>query len=126
MDTLRSIVLRGNIRNADEKGSPNPASEALELIPNNTLEKAEPVAFEITFMENELLICYELVLDLGVFLEDTHKRKILKEKLSISQYTIFNREEGLRIENLDVVKKYLSDSAIAGADGLSAGRIHYN
>ena len=35
MDVLRAIVLRGNIRNSEEKSSPNPAAAALELIPNN-------------------------------------------------------------------------------------------
>lgn len=35
MDVLRAIVLRGNIRNSEEKSSPNLAATALELIPNN-------------------------------------------------------------------------------------------
>lgn len=110
MDTLRSIVLRGNIRNAEEKGSPNPASESLELIPNNTIENAKPVEFGITFMENDLLIKYELVLDLGMFLGDVKERKILRETLCINESTIFHREDGLNVENLNVIEKYLSDS----------------
>lgn len=52
MDVLREIVLRGNIRNAEEKSSPNPASGALELIPYNRLTKSEPVKFSIDFYEN--------------------------------------------------------------------------
>ena len=47
MDVLRSIVLRGNIRNSEEKSSPNPAASALELIPNNNESEAKPVCFEI-------------------------------------------------------------------------------
>jgi hypothetical protein len=118
MDTLRSIVLRGNIRNAEEKGSPNPASELLELIPNNTLDNAKPVEFGITFMENNILISYELILDLGMFLEDTHERKILRETLCVNESTIFHREEGLVVENLDVIEKYLSESVAINADGI--------
>src|SRR5574344_2603519 len=34
MDVFRSIVLRGNIRNAEEQNSPNKAAYNLELIPN--------------------------------------------------------------------------------------------
>lgn len=39
MDVLRSVVLRGNIRNAEEQNSPNKAVYNLELIPNNLLDK---------------------------------------------------------------------------------------
>ena len=118
MDTLRSIILRGNIRNAEEKGSPNPASESLELIPNNTLKTAKPVEFGITFMENNLLISYKLVLDIGRFLEDTHKRRILRETLCVNESVIFHREESLVVENLNVIKNYLSDSTDVNADGI--------
>lgn len=118
MDTLRSIVLRGNIRNVEEKGSPNPASESLELIPNNTLETAKPVEFGITFMENNLLICYELVLNLGMFLEDAHERRILRETLCVNEAIIFHRENGLFVENLNVIKKYLSDFVDVNSDGI--------
>jgi len=37
MDSFKSIVLRGNIRNDKDKKTPNIAAGALELIPNNTL-----------------------------------------------------------------------------------------
>lgn len=119
MDTFRSIVLRGNIRNAEEKGSPNPAAELLELIPNNTLKKARPVEFGIIFMENDLLIKYELVIDIGTFLEDTHERKVLKETLCINESTIFHREDSVIVENLDVIKKYLLDSVEKNTESIS-------
>lgn len=60
MDVLRTIVLRGNIKNSEEKTSPNPASSMLELIPNNKLSKSEPVEFSIDFLEAGLLIHYAL------------------------------------------------------------------
>ena len=124
MDTLRSIVLRGNIRNAEEKGSPNAAAELLELIPNNTLKKANPVEFGIIFMENDLLIKYELVIDIGTFLEDTHERKVLKETLCINESTIFHREDKVKVENLNVIKKYLLDSVEKNKEGI--GQIAVN
>ena len=43
MDTFRMIVLRGNIRNKPNLPYPNQAACLLELIPNSTLEQAEPV-----------------------------------------------------------------------------------
>lgn len=40
IDVLRAIIIRGNIRNSEEKNSPNAAATALELIPNNKLSEA--------------------------------------------------------------------------------------
>lgn len=119
MDTLRSIVLRGNIRNAEEKGSPNPASETLELIPNNTLENAQPVEFGIIFMEDGLFISYEVEMELGLFLEAAHERKILRETLKINEEVIFDRKDSLEIKNLDVIREYLSDSVDMAQDGIN-------
>ena len=45
MDTFKSIVLRGNIRNSDERNSPNAAASLLELVPNNASLVHEPVTF---------------------------------------------------------------------------------
>ncbi|MDR2615612.1 MAG: ATP-binding protein, partial [Oscillospiraceae bacterium] len=39
MDTFKNIVLRGHIRNSDERRTPNTASSVLELIPNSALEE---------------------------------------------------------------------------------------
>lgn len=86
---LRSIVLRGNIRNSEEKSSPNPAASALELIPNNNESEAKPVCFEIEFYEEDgeehkFKIHYELQIDLGTFLEEEYQRKILAEVLEVN------------------------------------------
>ncbi len=117
MDTLRSIILRGNIRNAEEKGSPNPASELLELIPNNRLEEVKPVDFFISFYEEKMLIIYELSMDLGRFLDAEHERKVLTEKLSINEQVIFERTDRLEVFDLKVIKNYLAESSL-DADGL--------
>lgn len=53
MDVLRSLVLRGNIRNTEEQMMPNPAAANLELIPNNQDPEGKPVEFMIEFTEGD-------------------------------------------------------------------------
>lgn len=108
MDVMRSILIRGNIRNSEEKSSPNPASAALELIPNNNLKEVEPVEFYVSFIEDGMQISYELLMELGTFLDAEYERKIIKEQLCINGEVIFNREMELSIQNLKSIKPYLS------------------
>ncbi|MFR3809938.1 MAG: AAA family ATPase [Lachnospiraceae bacterium] len=125
MDVLRAIVLRGNIRNSEEKSSPNPvSSRALELIPNNNEMESKPVCFEIEFYEEDgedhkFKIHYELEVDLGTFLEEEHQRKILAEVLEVNGERVFERAEDLKIENLKVIKDYLSDITEQNADSVN-------
>lgn len=91
MDTLRSIVLRGNIRNAVDSSSPNVASAKLELIPNNAMTEVQPVRFAIDFMVEKYRIQYSLALDLGRFLDDKYERRVLEEKLIVNDNLIFER-----------------------------------
>ncbi len=93
MDTLRAIVLRGDIRNEEEKDAANPAASALELIPNKDLKQAEPVFFSIDFMVSEYRVKYELLLDIGAFLETKYKREIREERLFINEKLLFEREK---------------------------------
>lgn len=118
MDVLRAIVLRGNIRNSEEKSSPNPASAALELIPNNMKEKEEPVEFAIKFIENGMIIDYSLSADLGMFLDGTAKRKIKKEELIVNGEMIFLRTSDIVIGELKKIKSFLSDSVGCNIEGL--------
>lgn len=112
MDVLRSIVLRGNIRNSEEKSSPNPAAAALELIPNNNETERKPVLFSVEFYEekDKFRILYELEIDLGVFLEEEYSRKIVSEKLLVNGESIFQRTDDLHIGNMKVIKGYLSSA----------------
>ena len=107
MDVFRAIVLRGNIRNSEERTLPNPAASALELIPNNTLSAPQPVEFSIDFLENGLRIQYDICIDLGLFLDDDYKRKIISEKLIVNGDNVFNRTEKVIFYNLNVIKEYL-------------------
>lgn len=113
MDVLRTIVLKGNIRNSEEKSSPNPASAALELIPNNKETEGKPVYFSIEFFEedeeNKFRIRYELEVDLGIFLDEEYARKIISESLLVNGDLIFQRSNGLTFGSMKVIKGYLSE-----------------
>lgn len=123
MDVLRTIVLRGNIRNSEEKPSPNPASETLELIPNNNEMEIKPVCFSVEFYEedagNKFRILYELEIDLGAFLDEKYPRKILAENLFVNGESIFQRANDLYFGNMKVIKDYLADVAKQNAENLS-------
>lgn len=123
MDVFRAIVLRGNIRNSEEKFSPNPASATLELIPNSSETKAKPVCFSIEFYEKDgeekFKILYELEIDLGVFLDEEYPRKILSEKLFVNGESIFQRSENLHLGNMKVIREYLSYAKEQNMDSIS-------
>ena len=110
MDTFRSIVLRGNIKNTEEKSSPNPAASALELIPNNSVNCSEPVLFSIDFVEKGLLIHYAVTLELGCFMEESYPRKVIKEELTVNGEEVFTRDNGLSFGTLKSIKNYLPDA----------------
>ena len=92
MDTFRSIVLRGNIRNSEDISSPNHAASNLSLVPNQMLAKPEPVEFFIDFVVDKFRIQYGVVMDLGLFLDAKYERKILSETLTINGNRIFMRK----------------------------------
>lgn len=119
MDTFKNIVLRGHIRN-DEKDSPNAASVALELIPNNTSEELEPVEFSIKFIEQDMLVEYAFSMNIGTFLELEYDRKVVKESLKINEKLLFNREEELEICSLDLIEGYLVNEFEEYAEGIVA------
>lgn len=115
MDTFKSIILRGNIRNVDLNNwkSPNPASALLELVPNNKLKEAKPVEFYIDFIEQGNRIQYVLIVDLGLFLDQTFKRKIIKETLTFNGIVMFERSEKLMMEYSDKSEKIYPESVVS-------------
>lgn len=123
MDVLRTIVLRGNIRNSEEKSSPNPAAAALELIPNNNEEEGKPVFFSTEFYvedgENKFKVLYELEIDLGIFLDAEYPRKIISENLFVNEVPIFQRADNLYIGNMDIIRNYLSDATDHNIESVS-------
>lgn len=109
MDTLRSIILRGHIRNAEENSFANPAAGALELIPNNLRIEPLPVDFYIDFLDGDFRFQYYLSLDLGRFLDNEYKRKVLRESLYINESMVFTREKNVNFGDLNGFNNYLSD-----------------
>jgi len=118
MDVFRAIVLRGNVRNSEEKTSPNHASAALELIPNNKMSAPQPVEFSVDFIENGLHIQYGICIDLGLFLDDGYKRKIISEELVVNGDRVFIRKGVLTFDNLKAIKEYLSSSMERKTEGV--------
>lgn len=120
MDTFKSIVLRGNVRNDEEKSNPNAAASALELIPNNTDKGNKPVDFSIKFIADGFVVEYFLSIDLGGFLEIDYPRKILLEKLVINDSMVFMRNGGLEFGSLELIRDLLVNAFEQNAEGAMA------
>lgn len=119
MDTFRAIVLRGHIRNSEDQSSPNQASSALELIPNNTTKCSEPVLFSIEFIDSDLLIHYEISLDLGCFLDNEYTRKVLREELHVNNEKIFIRDgKLLSFGDFKSIYKFLADNVYTNEESI--------
>ena len=109
METFKAIILRGNIVDVDNHQSPNIAAYALELIPNCN-NKPSPTEFLISFVEKGYLITYSISIDLGDFLNDGYKRKILSEKLNVNGKDVFIRGNYLEIFMPTAVKSLFNSS----------------
>lgn len=107
MDVFKEIILKGNIRNSDELRSPNISEGKLELIPNNLNKCSKPTKFYIRFVEGDLLVEYELNIDLGLFLDRNYQRKIKFESLRINDKTIYERTDQIEFFDLKSIEKYL-------------------
>lgn len=107
MDTFKSILLRGHIRNVSSQNIPNAAAASLELIPNNGDSVGQPVTFSIRFITRSLLVEYSFSANLGEFLEINHSRKVLSEMLHINGNLIFARRKKLEFGDLNCIREYL-------------------
>jgi len=104
MEVLRSIILRGNIKNLQEPLSPNFASMLLELIPNMNIHDAQLVEFSISFVIDNFNILYAINIDLGTFLHYDYKRSIKYEELIVNNQSIFRREKELTLGNIKIIQ----------------------
>lgn len=120
MDTFKSIVLRGHLRNAEDKNNPNAAADVLELIPNNAASNHRPVSFSIKFISNGILIEYAFSADLGTFLEADYKRRILSETLSVNENSIFVRGTGLEFGSFQPIETFMVNAFEQHKDGAEA------
>lgn len=107
IETFRSIVSRGSIRNIDTLNESNSATNSLQLIPNCSDNANDPVDFAIKFIVDKYLIEYNLSLDLGAFLDSEHKRKVLTEELVINGELIFLRDCGLRFGSFECISSLM-------------------
>ncbi len=119
MDTFRSIVMRGNIRDSEDISSPNHAASKLSLIPNQTLSQTESTEFFVDFIVDKFRIQYGIEMDLGLFLDSKYERKILSETLNVNGNLIFDRKHlgststSLKVESSKDVAALFSKSAKA-------------
>jgi len=120
MDTFKSIVLRGHLRNEEDKSAPNAAASALELIPNSSVVNAEPVRFLIKFITDGILIEYAFAADLGVFLDVEHPRQIVEEILSINEKMIFLRKNELEFGDLKEIEPFMVNGFVQNQEGAIA------
>ena len=118
MEVFKSIVLRGHIRNTDDRNTPNAAANTLELIPNSMNQERNPVAFSIKFIENHLLFEYRISIDVGRFLEIDYQRKVLSEILTVNEKMIFTRSNTLEFGDLKAVKEYMINEFENNASGV--------
>lgn len=115
MDTMRAILLRGNIRNADVIATPNQAAYMLEFIPNSHTEDA-PTSFFIRFIEKGMLFEYSFAADLGSFLDKDAPRSLIEESLSINNKQIYLRKyNSLKMSIKSLPKGYLKSSVLSDA-----------
>ena len=108
MDTLRAIVLRGKIINAESQETPNKAAYNLELIPNNLCKEVHPVVFKIEFVENNMKFNYELSVMLGLFLDDSYSRSVKHECLKINDELVFCRDKEVELGDFKQIKEYVT------------------
>lgn len=109
MEVFRSIILNGNIKNKENITSPNIAANKLELIPNIDNDEKEPVSFYIKFVTQDMIIEFNLSMELGTFLDSEYNRKIINEELYINNDLIYKRNDSLKIGKIEVIKDYLID-----------------
>lgn len=119
MDVLRSIVLRGHIRNIEEQSSLNKAVYNLELIPNNLGNTIRPVVFRISFVENGFKFDYELSSLLGLFLDDSYRRTVKNEKLCINDELVFERTDKIIFGEFKKIKAHISSQVLKNMDTIS-------
>lgn len=120
MDTFKSIVLRGNLQNIIDKSNPNAAASSLELIPNSSIQKSEPVCFSIKFTAENFLIEYAFSADIGKFLALPYPRRILTETLFVNNSMIFSRNDSLEFGSFKIIQNLMVNAFHQNKEGAIA------
>lgn len=108
MDTLRSIILNGNIHNSEILKGFNYAASTLELIPNIDNSIKQPVEFSIEFIEESICFKYFLSMDIGKFLQEDYPRQIVLEELYLNGSLVFSRSDKVELGEYSKIKKFIS------------------
>lgn len=82
MSCMRQIILRGNIKDAEDDKAGDRVSNRMNLIPFIFQEKVVPTCFDITFEYNSIKYQYVLSFVIGQFFKRNSERYI-KEKNSM-------------------------------------------
>ena len=105
LQVFKAIVLRGNIKDADDLTSINVATDKLDFIPHIDSKENEPTYFYIKFLTNNMIIEYSITfITENLFSKESENRKILEEKLDVDGNNIYIRNEKIQIENLEYLK----------------------
>jgi hypothetical protein len=108
VDTFKSIVLRGNIRNSNENKS-NASACFLELIPNCFDSGRNPISFRIRFIERGFLFEYGFDADVGGYMDQGYPRRIAFEELIVNEALVFTRFEKIEFGSFKTVAGLLDD-----------------
>lgn len=107
MDTFKTIILRGNIKNFENKNNPNVAASTLEFIPNINNASCKPVEFAIEFFDQDLLFKYTLSFNIGLFFDRQYSRKINSEELYLNNKLVFKRSTDVEFGEYRYIHKHL-------------------
>ncbi len=118
MDTMRSIVLRGNIENSESVSTPNAASCKLELIPFSQNEEPSPVEFSVRFTDSGKLFEYSFSMNIGGFMDKDYKRKLVFEQLKVNDKEIYTRTDSLEFGSLTGIRQQLNNPASGNISAL--------
>lgn len=93
MSCLKQIIIRGNIKDAQEDRMLDHVSDKMYLIPFRFHDNIKPVTFDVSFINNERKYRYTLSFYVGAFLQRGFKRYIDNEELFVNDNLVFRRNK---------------------------------
>ena len=93
MSCLKQIIIRGNIKNAQEDRTLDHVSDKMELIPFRFHGDIKPIIFDISFTNNDKKYRYNLSFYVGRFLQTEFERFIDQEELYVDDHLIYTRNK---------------------------------